>query len=133
MSEYTLKAKRLLRNNNIRFSVSYIGENIPSWDNDYHSEYKCRFYNRNSKKSMTVHFFQSLRNSGIEPTSYDVLSCLQKYDVGSIDDFISEYGYEIYSWEDAKKVEKTYKAVQREYKGVCRVFADCLDELSEIA
>ena len=71
-------------------------------------------------------------SSGQTPTSYDVLACLTKYDVGSIDNFVSEFGYEINSWEDAKRIEKTYKAVCREWKGVQRVFSDCLEELSEI-
>lgn len=132
MSEYTIKANKFLKNNNIRFSVSYIGENKPDWDNNYHSEYLCKFHNRNTKKSMSVHFYQSIMSSGQTPTSYDVLACLTKYDVGSIDNFVSEFGYEINSWKDAKQIEKTYKAVCREWKGVQRVFSDCLEELSEI-
>ena len=132
MSEYEVKANEFLKANNIRFSVFYVGETIPNWDDNYRSEYKCRFYNRNTKKSMTVHFFQSLHDSGIEPTSYDVLACLQKYEVGTIDDFVFEFGYEVKSWEDVKKIEKTYKAVKREYKNVLRVFGDCMDELQEI-
>lgn len=133
MSEYTIKANEFLKKNNIRFSVSYIGENLPDWDNNYHSEYLVRFYNRNTRKSMTVHFFQSLRDAGSEPSAYDVLSCLQDYDVGTIDDFVSEFGYEVNSWEDAKKIERTYKAVKREYKNVLRVFGDCMEELYKIA
>ena len=132
MSEYTTKANEFLKTNNIRFSVSYIGESLPDWDNNYHSEYLVRFYNRNTRKSMTVHFFQSSRNAGCELSAYDVLSCLQKYDVGTIDDFVSEFGYSVNSWEDVKKIEKTYKAVCREYKNVLRVFGDCMEELAEI-
>lgn len=132
MSEYTIKADEFLRKNNIKFSVSYIGENLPDWDNECHSEWLVRFYNRNTRKSMTVHFFQSLRNAGSEPSAYDVLSCLQDYEVGTIDDFVSEFGYSVNSWEDVKKIEKTYKGVKREYKNVLRVFGDCMEELIEI-
>lgn len=133
MSEYTIKANEFLKKNNIRFSVSYIGESLPDWDNNYHSEYLVKFYNRSTRKSMTVHFFQSLYNAGSKPSAYDVLSCLQKYEVGTIDDFVSEFGYKVNSWEDVKKIEKTYKSVKREYKNVLRVFGDCLEELFEIA
>lgn len=132
MSEYTIKAEEFLKKNNIRFLVSYIGENLPDWDNNCHSEYLVKFYNRNTRKSMTVHFFQSLRNAGSEPSAYDVLSCLQKYEVGNNADFVSEFGYSVNSWEDVKKIEKTYKAVCREYKNVLRVFGDCMEELIEI-
>ena len=97
--------------------------------------FKVRFYNRNTKKSMTVHFFSSLNdylNCNTDLQAYDVLACLQKYDVGTIDDFQSEFGYEINSYADAKKLEKTYKAVKREYKQVLRVFDNCLEELRNI-
>lgn len=132
MSEYTIKANEFLKKNNIRFSVSYIGENLPNWDNNYHSEYLVKFYNRNTRKSMTVHFFQSLHDAGSEPSAYDILTCLQKYEVGTIDDFVSKFGYSVNSWKDVKKIQKTYKAVCREYKNVLRVFGDCLEDLQEI-
>lgn len=133
MSEYTIQARKFLAENNIKFSVSYVGENQPNWDDQYHSEYLVRFYNRNTRKSMSVHFFQSLHNAGQEPTAYDVLTCLQKYDVGTIDDFVAEFGYEVNSWKDVKRIEKTYKAVRREYNNVVRVFNDCMDALQEIS
>lgn len=133
MSEYTLKAKKLLKDNSISFTVKYLGESIPEWDNKSHSEYLVRFRNKKTDKSMSVHFYQSLINAGQEPSAYDVLACLTKYDVGSIDDFISEFGYEINSWKEAKKIEKTYKAVKKEYAGILRVFPECLESLREIA
>lgn len=136
MSEYTLKAKRFLSTNNIRFSYAEPIEKICDWDNKTHFMFKVRFYNRNTKKSMTVNFFSSLNdywNCNTDLQAYDVLACLQKYDVGTIDDFQSEFGYEINSYADAKKLEKTYKAVKREYKQVLRVFDNCLEELREIS
>ena len=135
-SEYTVKAEEFLKKNNIRFSQKE-GEVMPcDWDNgELHYMHLCRFYNRNSGKSMTVRFFSS-RNDYWEGNSftdsYSVLSCLQKYDVGDIENFISEFGYEIHGYSDFKKVEKTFKAVTREYKNVLRVFGDCLEDLREI-
>lgn len=61
-----------------------------------------------------------------EPTAYSVLTCLQKYDVGTFEDFCSEFGYD----EDSKKAEKTYNAVVKDYKDVCSLFND--EELSEL-
>lgn len=64
-----------------------------------------------------------------EPTAYSVLACLQKYDVGTLENFCSEFGYDT----DSKKAEKTYKAVVEEYKNVCTLFSDKeLEELQEI-
>ena len=46
---------------------------------------------------------------------------------------MAEFGYEVNSWKDVKRIEKTYKAVRREYNNVVRVFGDCMDALQEIA
>lgn len=54
----------------------------------------------------------------IEPTLYDVLACLQKYDVGTFDDFCSEFGYDT----DGRSARKTYKAVCKEFDKVCSLF-----------
>lgn len=54
------------------------------------------------------------------PKEYDILACLQKYDVGTFEDFCSAFGYDT----DSKKAKKTYKAVLNEYKEVSRLFTD---------
>lgn len=61
------------------------------------------------------------------PTAYDALSCLTKYEVGTFDDFCSDFGYESNS-----KAEKIYIAVQKEYSEVKRLFGDVIDQLAEI-
>lgn len=65
----------------------------------------------NNGKSDVIHYPK-------EPTMYDVLTCLQKYDVGSFEDFCSEFGYD----DDSRKAKKTYKAVVKEYDKVCSLF-----------
>lgn len=63
------------------------------------------------------------------PTAYDVLSCLQKYDVGTFENFCSEFGYS----EDSRTAEKVYKAVCEEYLNVCKLWSDSeIEELAEI-
>ena len=65
----------------------------------------------------------------IAPTLYDVLACLQKYDVGTFEDFCSEFGYET----DSRNAKKTYKAVVKEYNKMCSLFNnDELEVLTEI-
>ena len=56
----------------------------------------------------------------IPPTAYDILSCLQKYDVGTFEDFCEGFGYDA----DSRNAEKTYKAVCCEYENLCRLFSD---------
>lgn len=63
------------------------------------------------------------------PTAYDVLACLQKYDVGTFEDFCGEFGYDT----DSKTAEKTYNAVVNEYTNVCKLFTDTeIEQLQEI-
>ena len=55
-----------------------------------------------------------------EPTNYDILACIHKYDVGSFEDFCGDFGYNI----DSIQAEKTYKAVCEEYEKLCTIFTD---------
>ena len=64
------------------------------------------------------------------PNAYDILSCLTKYDVGSFEDFCSEFGYDV----DSRSAEKIYKAVVKEYEGLSMLYSDEeLEEMSEIS
>jgi len=58
-----------------------------------------------------------------EPKLYNVITCLQKYDIGTFEDFCGEFGYD----EDSLKAERTYNAVRDEYQNICALFSD--DEL----
>jgi len=55
----------------------------------------------------------------IAPTLYDVLSCLQKYDVGSFEDFCNDFGYT-----NEREHGKIYNAVCKEYDKMCSLFND---------
>lgn len=63
------------------------------------------------------------------PTAYDVLASITKNDPGTFSDFCLDFGYD----EDSRKAEKTYFAVQEEYKNIRRLFHDVMTELQEIA
>lgn len=67
------------------------------------------------------------------PTMYDVLSCMQKYDVGTFDDFCREFGYNDLPLSAYNETMKIYKAVVREHKEMERLFSDCMEELQEIS
>lgn len=79
-------------------------------------------------KTYTFNFGQSIANSGQEPTMYDILTCLTKYDPNTFEDFCSEFGYDT----DSRTAETIYKAVVKEFKAVERLFNDILEELQEI-
>ena len=55
-------------------------------------------------------------------TEYDILSSLEKYDVGSMDEFKQEFGYEINNVKDMTNFINTYNAVVEQYRDICRCF-----------
>lgn len=63
------------------------------------------------------------------PGAYDVLACLVTSDPGIFDDFCNEFGYD----SDSVKAFNIYRAVQEQYRDLCRVFTqEQLEELGEI-
>lgn len=78
-------------------------------------------------KRYTFKFGQSIAAGAQEPTMYDVLARLQKYDVGDLADFCADFGYE-----PNKQARETYKAVCREWRAVERLFGDIIEELRGI-
>lgn len=85
-------------------------------------------------KSMDVDFYGSLHmfKTGISPSEYDILTCLVKWDPGSLGDFVQEYGYEMKDHKSVTTTTQTWMACVDEYRDVVRVFGDVLDELAEI-
>lgn len=132
MNEYVKQAKDFLKSCNATMKITQIGyEANKNWN-----ENVCRNTYRVSIKTplgtMRVKFWDSVYNTerGIEPTEYDILACLEKYDVGTFEDFVDEFGYESDSLRCAKRI---YKAVTREYNNICRCFTEeQLESLREI-
>lgn len=80
-------------------------------------------------KQYTFNFGQSIASGSNQPTMYDILACLQKYPVGTFNDFCGDFGYD----NDSITAHKIYKAVAREYKNMERVFgSQVLEEMQEI-
>jgi len=132
MSEYQKQANDFLTKNNITFKAKFL-------KNDYHfsedKETRDIFnitFSREGKK-FSFRFGQSLNdsdyNGGNPPTPYDVLACIQKYEVGNFQNFCGDFGYDT----DSRKAEKIYKAVCKEWEKVNTFFSESeLIELQEI-
>ena len=88
-------------------------------------------------KTYSFTFGQSIAAGKSEPTMYDVLACMTKYDPESFQFFCSNYGYNEVDLETGKQNKmayKTYLAVCREYEGMCRLFnSEELEEMQDIA
>jgi len=125
---FTQRAERLAKKLNLELIILDF-EYKKHFADDKQERYvfKCKL--KRGKKSFTINFGQSINAGAEEPTIYDILTCLQKYDVGTFDQFCSEFGYD----NDSRTAEKIYKAVVKEYNNMSRLFnPEELEQLSEI-
>ena len=135
MSNYVNQAKNFLKDCNATMEFIYLGTEINKNWNETRERDTYMVNIRTPLGNMQVKFWDSINNtlknkerhlSGlkkkIQITEYDVLSCLQKYDVGDIEDFMLEFGYEIKERGDFKRLQSIYNAVVNEYEDVCRCF-----------
>lgn len=124
---YTQQAEQFAQKNGVKLyiiSVDYGKHFAEDTENRY--IFTCRL--QRGKKSYTFKIGQSIAAGNQEPTMYNILACLQKYNPETFEEFCSNYGYD----EDSRKAYKTYKEVCKEYAAVERLFSDCLEELQEI-
>lgn len=137
MKDYKKDAQDFLNKVNAKVTINFLEKGrVPQYWNEYrlHNIYKVTI--KRNGKQYTYKFYDSIYNTqnNIKPDAYDVLVCLEKYDVGSFEEFCSEFGYD--EFDDYGRMNKTtkkiYNAVVREFKGVERVFGDVLEEFAEI-
>ena len=115
------------------------------WDSFHNTELLnmsyVQFYEKVQRKSFDAvvpadtpeveQFYKMLK--GAKPNAYSILACLEKYDVGSMDNFMYEFGYEIKCVKDMANFIATYNAVVKEYNGLCRIFTpEQMEMLREI-
>ena len=133
MNEYTQQAENFAAKYGVTLEILDC-EYKPMWnETQKRSVFKLRL--KRGRRSYTFEFGQSIKDGNTSPDMYSVLACLTKYDVGSFEDFCSEFGYSRYDEETGrtnKQTERTYKAVCKEFAAVERLFSDCMEELQEI-
>lgn len=121
ITDYQKQAQDFLKKTGAKLSVKFL-KHDKYFDDDKESRdiYSCTL--KRGNKSYKFNFGQSINASekGEEPTAYDILTCLQKYDVGDFENFCGEFGYDT----DSRKAEKTYKAVEKEYKALAKIFSE---------
>lgn len=128
-NQYEQQAEQFLKEVNAKYTITFKEFGKHFQDDKYSRNiYRVKLY-RNGK-SYSFNYGDSVNNTRLrlKPNIYDVLSCLIKYDVGSFDNFCSEFGYDT----DSRKAEKIYKLVCKEFEGVERVFSDVMDKLQKI-
>ena len=131
MSEYVKQAKDFLAKANAKMTITPLGLDMnKKWkDKEFRNTYRATIVT--PKGSMWVKFWDSINNTqyGRKPNEYDILACLQKYDVGTYEDFLSEFGYD----PEDRYSKEIYKGCVSEYEKLCRIFTEeQMEELREI-
>ena len=122
--DYNKKAKDFLEKANEKMKIEFIGMDVNKLWNETQSRNCYRIVIKTKLGQYTFKFWDSIYNTrnNIEPTEYDILACLEKYDVGTFQDFCNEFGYDEY--EEINKTKRIYNLVTRQYENLCRIFTD---------
>lgn len=145
MTDYNKQARDFLKDCGATMKMMYLGRNVnENWDEKQERDnYLVNIVT--PLGNMQVKFWDSIKDTidninrersclaRRSPTAYDILSCLTTYDVGDIEDFIDEFGYEIKKRGDFTRIQNIYNAVKKEYEDVCRCFTEKqIEKLQEI-
>ena len=126
--DYQKQATDFLEKTAVKFSCEWKEYGF-HFNGDKQRRHIFRCTLKRGRKRFSLTFGQSIAADSTPPTAYDILSCLQKYEVGTFENFCSEFGYD----EDSRAAEETYKAVCKEYLNVCRLWSESeIEELAEI-
>ena len=127
MTNYTKQAENFAAKHNVKMQINSVNYGKHFAD-DKESRFIFNITLKRNRKQYTFNFGQSIAAGRKEPTMYDILTCLEKYESIDFEDFCSNYGYD----SDSRKAYKTYLAVKKEHSAVKRLFSDIMEELQEI-
>ena len=125
-TEYNIQVDTFLKETQTKLTTRFI-EHKKYFSDDKESRDVFKILLKRGNKQYSFTFGQSIANVGQDPTVYDVLVCLQNYEVGTLQDFCNEFDYDI----DSIKIGKIYKAVVKEYAGVRYIWT--IKEIEKLA
>lgn len=111
---YNKEMRKILLNAGIDVNIIYITKSYNNWDKEnLHNQYKIIL--KRGNKQMQYDFWDSLNNteSNEKPTIYDVIACLEWYEIFDFEDFCLDYGYDIDNI-SAFNIYKEYKKQQKQ-------------------
>lgn len=142
MFDYENNAREFLNKCNAEMEVHYAGTSANHLWGEKQPRDMYSFIIKTQRGSMNGIFWDSIKNTKdrlakrkkpTHPGVYSILACLEKYEVGTMDDFMYEFGYEIRSAKDMANFITTYNAVVKEYQDLCRIFTpEQMEMLREI-
>ena len=139
MTEYEVQANEFLKKSGTKMTISRIGE-VEGFPFDYHDNmwhYKYQVTLTRNKKQYRFTFYDSFNNwlENKRPSRYNILACIEKYEVPyRVEDFASEFGYDIEEPKRYKRVKKIQQACQEQYERLLELFGEeLMEELREIS
>lgn len=111
--EYNKEMRKILTHAGINVDIIYITKSFTNWDKDnLHNQYKVVL--KRGKNEMQFDFWDSLynTNNNKKPTTYDVIACLEWYNIYDFEDFCFNFGYDI----DSIKAFNIYTECQKQQK-----------------
>lgn len=131
MNSYENQANEFLAATNTTITKRFLRKGKYFDDDKLSRDIYSMTISRDGHGKFSFNFGNSIINSNSKrkaPSNYAILSCLTKYDVGSFEDFCSEFDYD----DDSRKAYKIYKSVVNEWENVNRLFSDVMEQLQEI-
>ncbi len=132
MDEYQKQANDFAKKHGVTLKIisSEYGKHFGDTDTNRHI-FTCVL--SKGDKKYKFKFGQSIAAGSKEPTMYDVLSAMQKYDVGSFENFIGDFGYPVDTAKERAEAKRIYNAVCKEYEAMDAMFtSEELEEMQEI-
>ena len=138
MSEYEAQANEFLSKSGTKMTISRIGEveGFPFDDKDsmWHDKYQVTL--SRDGKQYRFQFYGSFYDwqHNKRPSRYDVLACVEKYEVpDKLEDFAAEFGYDLESSKDYKRVNRIWEACKKQYEKLLWLFGDeFMEQLQQI-
>jgi len=125
--DYQKQATDFLKSTGTKFTVKYKTYGSMPCDKKGDNRHIFKVSIRNKNGSYTCDFGQSISAGKNEPTAYDLLAGITKYDPGSLENFCGDYGYDI------GNAARTYRAVCKEWEKVSAMFTEEeIEQLQEI-
>jgi hypothetical protein len=138
MNEYEQQAKDFLDSTGTKMVIRKTGtvRGFPFEKNgtDLHDRYSVTLV-RGDKKCRFPFYgsvFDYLHNK--RPTPYDILACLQSYEVpDDMWEFAEEYGFKIRCKEDYERVKKCWRGCRQQYRDLCEMYEpELMEKLTDI-
>lgn len=124
MVNYEAVAQDFLDKCNAKMEITFVTKMKNRNWGDQVSRNRYEVVLQTPKGIATFPFWDSVINTQnhLRPSKYSILACLEKYDVGSMDDFFDEFCWEITSGSDVVRFLDTYNETVKQYRDLCRIF-----------